>query len=354
MSTPLRLAALLALSMVLAAGLELLHLPAALLLGPLIASAVLSAANRRVNIPVPAFALGQSAIGCMIARSIPPDILMEVARDWTVFVPGILAVIVVGFALGWLLARWKVLPGTTAIWGSSPGAATPMILMAESYGADARLVAFMQYLRLVLVALSATVVARLWVGPSDAAAAAVIWFPPLRWGDFALTLLLVVVGAEMGRRVRLPAGGLLLPLGLAVLAQNLGGLHQELPPWFLAIAYAVAGWQIGSRFDRPILRHAARAFPGLFAGVMAMIVLCAGVAWLMVVLAGVDPLTAYLATSPGGADTVAIIAAGSGVDMAFVMAMQTARMVVVILTGPWIARMVANAQARQEAGRAGP
>ena len=43
-----------------------------------------------------------------------------------------------------------MLPGTTAVWGSSPGAATAMVLMAEAFGADARLVAFMQYLRVDL------------------------------------------------------------------------------------------------------------------------------------------------------------------------------------------------------------
>ena len=38
-----------------------------------------------------------------------------------------------------------MLPGTTALWGTSPGAASVMTIMAESYGADMRLVAFMQY-----------------------------------------------------------------------------------------------------------------------------------------------------------------------------------------------------------------
>ena len=36
-------------------------------------------------------------------------------------------------------------------------------------------------------------------------------------------------------------------------------------------------------------------------------------------------MTAYLATSPGGLDTVAVIAAGSNADMALIMAMQTLR-----------------------------
>jgi uncharacterized protein len=53
-------------------------------------------------------------------------------------------------------------------------------------------------------------------------------------------------------------------------------------------------------------------------------------------------MTAYLAMSPGGADSVAIIAASSKVDVSFVMALQTARFVVVLLIGPSLARFIAE------------
>ena len=68
--------------------------------------------------------------------------------------------------------------------------------------------------------------------------------------------------------------------------------------------------------------------------------------------AHIDPLTAYLATSPGGADSVAIIAASSPVDVPFVLTMQVLRMLFVMATGPAIARMLArqiqNARQREE------
>jgi membrane AbrB-like protein len=73
--------------------------------------------------------------------------------------------------------------------------------------------------------------------------------------------------------------------------------------------------------------------------IFALIAIC-GLIAAVLVAAGIDPLTAYLATSPGGADSVAIIAASSNVDLRFVMAMQTARLLVVLLTGPSIARFI--------------
>lgn len=57
---------------------------------------------------------------------------------------------------------------------------------------------------------------------------------------------------------------------------------------------------------------------------------------------GFDPLTAYRATSPGGADSVAIIATHAAmVDVGLVMAMQLARFMLVLLLGPQVSRWVA-------------
>jgi hypothetical protein len=63
---------------------------------------------------------------------------------------------------------------------------------------------------------------------------------------------------------------------------------------------------------------------------------------LLVEVAGIDPLTAYLATSPGGIDSAAIIAAASKVDLPFVMSMQTARLLMVLFIGPVLSRRVAG------------
>ena len=56
-------------------------------------------------------------------------------------------------------------------------------------------------------------------------------------------------------------------------------------------------------------------------------------AWGLTRFMHIDFMTAYLATSPGGLDTVAVIAAGSNADMALIMAMQTLRLFSILLTG---------------------
>jgi uncharacterized protein len=168
------------------------------------------------------------------------------ALQWSLLLAASLAFIVplelvhlpAALLLGALLARWKVLPGTTAVWGSAPGAATVMVLMAG--------------------------------------------------------------------------------------------------------CYAVVGWIIGLRFTREIVVYAARMLPRITTSILMLIIVCGGLAWVLHLALGTDMLTAYLATSPGGADSIAIIAASSKVDLPFVMAMQTARFLLVILIGPSLARMVAR------------
>jgi hypothetical protein len=336
----LQWAMLLVLSAAFVAVLEAVHLPAALLLGPLAAAVVVSTTAGTLSVPIPPFYAAQAVVGCMIARSIPASIVGELLHHWPLFLAGVASVIAASTLLGWLLARRQVLPGTTAIWGSSPGAATAMVLMSSAYGADARLVAFMQYLRVVCVAAVASLVARLWgLAPG---AAPVAWFPAIAWLPFAETLGLAAAGAIVGRLLRVPAGQLLLPMAFGIVLQGAGWLTVTLPPWLLAASYAVVGWSIGARFTRPILGHVARALPRVLASTLVLIALCGVLAALLVVLAGIDPLTAYLATSPGGADSVAIIAASSNVDVPFVMAMQTARFMLLLAVGPALARFVAQ------------
>jgi membrane AbrB-like protein len=322
--------------------LEVAHLPAALLLGPMLAGIVLSGAGRTVRVPERPFLIAQGLIGCLMVRSLPLGIFAELVHSWPLFLGVVVSVIAAAAALGWVLTRWQVLGGTTAIWGAFPGAAMTMTLMAESFGADIRLVAFMQYLRVVLVAAVASVIARLVTGGGAAHMAAVPWFQPIHWAPFAATLLLAVGGALLAPRLRIPAGSLLLPMFMGLALKGLGVLTIELPPWLLAVSYALLGWSIGLRFTRDILRHVARALPKVTASILTLIAVCAGFALILVKVAGIDPLTAYLATSPGGADSVAIIAASTPVDMPFVMTLQTARFLLVLVSGPALARWLAT------------
>ena len=340
----LRWVTLAALSLIFGAALAALRLPAAPLLGPIVAGVLLAANGGAVRTPRPAFFFAQGIVGVMIAGFLPRSIFAEVGADWPIFLIGGLSTITAASLLGWLLARSRVLPGTTAIWGSSPGAATAMTLMSESYGADMRLVAFMQYTRVACCAVVAAVAARLFGTPAvQATMASQAWSTQ----GVVAALAIALLGSLLGIRLRIPGGGLLLPMAISVVVALTGLAPLALPTPVLVLGYAVLGWSFGKRFTPDVLRHAARAMPRVLGSILTLIAVCGGFGAVLVVVAGVDPLTAYLATSPGGVDSVSIIAASTKVDMPFVLAMQVARFVLVV--GPAQARLLSRSAKPAEA-----
>jgi membrane AbrB-like protein len=333
---------LLLVSAVLAAMLFAVGLPAALLLGPMVAAIAAGVGGATVRVP-DGFALAAQAIVAMlIASAITPEIAVTFLADWPLFVSIVLATIAASGALGWLMSHHRVLPGTTAVWGASPGASSAMVLMADAFGADARLVAFMQYLRVVMVATAASLVATFFARATHAEVPPVIWFPPLDAGAFATTIAVAALGTLVGRRLPVPSGALIVPMLAGSVLHMTGLIEIELPEWLLSIGYALVGWRIGLGFTRAVILHATRVLPQVFLSILVLMLFCAGLAAVLVGWLGVDPVTAYLATSPGGMDSVAIIAASSPVDVPFVMTLQVVRFFVIVLVGPSLAHFVAR------------
>lgn len=317
-----------------------LHLPAALLLGPMIAGIVFSMKGVTLRLPRSAFLAAQAILGCMIAQNMTASILTTLAVNWPVVLAILLVTLISSAGVGWLLVRYSALPGNTGAWGSSPGGAAAMVAMAQDYGADIRLVAFMQYLRVLFVAGAAVLVTRVALGDgAEAVSQQIEWFPPLSL-NLLTTLLLAAVAGIAGRVLRIPSGTMLLPMLAGAVLHSGGIIEIELPEWLLAAAYMAIGWRIGLGFDKQVFFMALRPLPQILASIFALLAICAAMAWGLAHYMQIDFMTAYLATSPGGLDTVAVIAAGSNANMALIMAMQTLRLFSILLTGPAVARFI--------------
>jgi membrane AbrB-like protein len=332
---------LLLLTAALVVPLYLLGLPAAFLLGAMGAAMIVVGAGGTARLPAWMFALAQAVVGCLIGRSFTPTLFRAMVHHLPLFLGVTLSVLIVATALGLALARLRVLPGSTALWGSFPGAATVMVLLSGSFGGDVRLVAVMQYLRVVVVALTASLVGRL-VGLSGGEVHHLPWLAPVAWPSFAILLAIIAAAGLVGPRLPLPAAPLLLPMALTTVLQALGLIRVTLPQPLLVASYLVVGWAIGLRFTRDSFREAARALPQILGSIALLVAVCAGIGAALARLGHVDRLTAYFATSPGGADSIAIIAAGTSVNMPFVMATQMTRFLVVLVTGPPLARRAAH------------
>lgn len=334
--------ALLSLSLLVTAFLSWVGLPAALLLGPMITGIAFGIGGSGLRLPPPALFAGQAVIGCMVARVLEPNLLKFFVNEWFRVLLGVATTVFSGGTVGLVMARYSSLPGMTAAWGSTPGAASVMVFFAGEFGADVQLVALMQYIRVAIVVLSASTISHLVFGvvPPPGTVSPAASQLGASWGNFAATLAIAATGCWLGRRSKLPGGPLLLPLIACAALQMNGTITVTLPPWMLAISYTALGWYIGLGFNRRLFFHAVSVIPQIIVAALLIVSLCGTFAWLLTIVTGVDGLTAFLATSPGGLDTVAIIAVASRSDISLVMATQIIRLFTVLATGPAIARWI--------------
>nr|WP_315597774.1 AbrB family transcriptional regulator [uncultured Cupriavidus sp.] len=292
--------------------------------------------------------IAQAITGTAIASTLHLAELFDAVSDGLV-VLGVALTIGSATTVGWLLVRYSSLPGTTGAWGSLPGAASIMGALASENGGNGILVSLMQYLRVVLVVVTGPLVAHAIVdahpvAPSAIAAATHTSTSP--WLLGTLTAIgIAAVGCWLGTRLRILAGAFLVPMALGAIWVTAVPIPVVVPSPLLGACFAILGWTIGLQFRRDLLRPLVVSLPIMLAAIVAMMTLCSATAWLISAISGVSFLTAYLATSPGGVESIVAIALGTDADMNFVVASQTLRLFSVVLCGPWIARRMTRSVA---------
>jgi hypothetical protein len=283
------------------------------------------------------------ALGAYVERSTVESIGDHIAPVALVSV----ATLALTVAAGVLLARLSNLDRPTAAFGMIAGGAAGIVAIADELDADNRLVAILQYLRVLIIVVLTPFIADTvfpgdhgFVGGAASRASGSL-------GDAALLLgVSLVVGMAGGRLARLPASALLGPM-LVAAGLTLGGVSfaAPLPNWIQYVAFAAIGLQVGLRFTPESMRAAGRALlPGLVA-IAGLLVGCAVLGLALAPLADVSRLDAYLATTPGGLYAVLATAVGSGANTTFVLAVQVLRLFVMLLAAPVLARWLVRERA---------
>lgn len=339
-STPFQWLALIAVAAATGQFLHLMSIPAGLFLGPMLVAIGFGVGGTTIRIHKHVFRFGQGCVGLLVAHSMTWSVLASLAQSWHLMLFATVLTVLLSALVGLGTVRFGGISGSTAAWGTAPGAASAMVSMSEENGADSRVVATMQYVRVVCVVMIGSLVSHFLgaTGGGDGAVPTAIAAPGMELVNVLLGLGVVLAGVFAGSMI--PAGALLIPLLLGGCLQLTGVLDVTIPGWLLASAYGAIGCYIGLRFDRATLRYVWTRLPTMIIGAVVLIVLCAASAWLLARAAGTDFLSMYLATSPGGLDAMAIIAVETDSDVGLVLAMQTLRLFGVILTGAFFARQI--------------
>jgi membrane AbrB-like protein len=290
-------------------------------------------------LPKQGMTVAQAVVGVSIGALVSLPTLQAVAADWVPVVLVTVGTLLLSVVAGRLMALQPGVSRVTGAFSMIAGGASGITVMARELGADARMVAVLQYLRVLLIVVTMPVVAAVGFGASSGGSGGTEAAGPGVWAGVLFTVVCVGVGIPLGRLARLPVAALLGPL-LVAATLDLTGLSRdaEVPALLEAAAFLVIGLQVGLSFTRDSLRVVGRALPLALLLIVGLVLASAGLGAVLAVTADVSALTAYLATTPGGLYAVLATATDSGADATVVLAVQVLRLFVMLLTAPLVSR----------------
>lgn len=310
---------------------QLLNLPLAWMLGPLVANLLASAKGASVAVPEPLRNVFLAVMGLVLGSQVTPELAHRVL-DW----PLSAALLLLGVAASTAVASaWYRRCGfdpVSAWFGAAPGAMTAMILLGEKCGGDPQRIAVAQSLRIMLV---------------------ILFLPPLFWafegGEGSLgpaasslehgwMLLTIPLLIPLGRWLRIPSSALLTPLLMAALLSGLDMASLALPEWGMNLMLWVLGSAIGSRFQGMTRRLLGRYLWQSGVATLLALMALAVFAELIHRTVGVGRDVALLALAPGGIGEMAILAVALDIDPVFVAFHHLLRMITLMVFAPFWAR----------------
>ena len=343
----LRVAGTLLLAWAAAAACVALHTPLPWMLGPLVATSVLSMAGAPTESWGPLRNGGQWAIGAALGLYFTPEVSALVGSLWWAIILGSAWALLLGWGFGaWLYRlhapRMHGVPASmlrsTSYFAGAIGAASEMTLLSERENARTDLVAASHSLRLLIVTITIPFALQ-WSGLQGLD----ILTPTVReesWPGLALLALLTGAGAlvmdRLGRANPWFMGAMLVSM-----AVTMAGLHlSAVPQAVVNAAQLVIGVSLGVRFRAEFLHTAPRWLASVAVGTFGLMGICAAFAAVLAWATGLPWVTLLLGTSPGGITEMAITAKVLQLGVPVVTAFQVCRLIAVLmLVGPMYRRI---------------
>jgi membrane AbrB-like protein len=328
-------------------GLSAIGVPSAALFAGLVVAAILAVTgwgprNRGDKPPMPrAFGLvAQGVLGVYIGTLISTDTLSGMGADWPAVLAMAFATLALSVVGGALLGLHRHVDPPTGSLALVAGGASGLVALARELGGDERIVAVIQYLRVAIITMSMPLVAVFVFHQSVSGGGDEFsGNNGSQWWGFVVLAVCMAGGYGFGRLVRLPAAGLLGPLIFSVAGELLGiTTAAAIPVVLVQVAYAAIGWQAGLGFTKSSLVAIGKILPLATTLIVAIAAACAGLGALLSLWTGESMFDCYLATTPGGIYAVLATASATGGNIAFIVAAQMLRVLIMLFVAPFAAR----------------
>jgi membrane AbrB-like protein len=160
--------------------------------------------------------------------------------------------------------------------------------------------------------------------------------------NLAVSVVLALGAGYLLDWLGFPAGALIGALAV-IAGLKLSGVDvMEIPGSVRFLALLVIGWDLGTKFSKDLLSAVTNNLLPLVLVVAAFLVMGWVLAWILWKLGLMDPVTAVLATSPGGLVQMGALTSEMDANAALVVGFHLLRIVTVLLSVPLISRLAAR------------
>lgn len=156
------------------------------------------------------------------------------------------------------------------------------------------------------------------------------------------SLVAAVSAALLLDRLNFPAGALIGSMVAIAALKLLGNETPSMPGAIRVVALIIIGWDLGSRFDKQLLGTLSNNLAPLVLVIACFLVTGWVLAWMLWKFGVMDPVTAVLATSPGGLVQMGALTAETQANAALVVGFHLLRIVAVLLSAPLISRLAST------------
>lgn len=349
--------------------LSLIGLPIGWMIGSLIFACLLSlwqpkklGVNVKKGLNRNWFLFGQYLLGIELGRNVNMSVMTIFQENWITVIVVISTSILFSFGTGLLLYRFSRADKLTGLLATSPGGIATMPAIAEEVGANIGVVTAVQAMRVFLVVTIIPIVLFFIVNgsgiegftsnlvvdsPIQVAGNSFVWTIPI--------MLAAFVGAFIGKRIKLPAPWLIGSLlGVIIFESASSSIVDNAVTFFwphtiVVIGQILIGTSIGSRFRKSMFIGLKRIMIVSTIGTLLLIVAMYFCAYIVSSFTGVSLVTSVLAFAPGGVVEMSTAAVSLHADSTFVVAVQTLRIIMVILLLPSFIKFIHKREVEKKA-----
>ncbi len=308
---------------------ELVRIPAAAILGPIIAVAAANCFGLALTVPVWLKPLLSILMGIMLGlrfnlqlKGLLKEVLL--VGGWIILLSLVTAKVLM----------WTGLDKPTAIFSATPGGIAEVSLMAFSFGADPFVVSLLQFSRMISTMFIIPVLAKKTVNGEKTLMTPVAEKVNIGKKNWAVIIPLAVGSAFLFDFLHVPAPFMLGPMLSVGIYSKLAGIYVKINGTFQKYVQVGVGGLIGLN----ITKGSLFSFPDYILPILCLIVLLIGgsvvLAFVLHKVSKWDLTTCLLATSPAGLTPMILLSMEMGADSDRVALFQVLRLATVLLMAP--------------------